>query len=121
MDYLLRHSKKFRVGFEERYKYLNDNGMLTEEKELIMEFVEEDICIKDTHKKITFSLLLFSFSVFCIFVIKSMLIYAIISGIITCLTFFLYKRAQDNRVIAEIAKKLSLEIYDDEIKKKYNA
>lgn len=120
MVYMLRHSKKFRVGFDEQYEYLNSNRMLVEEKKLIMEFVEEDICIKNTYKQLSSILLFVLVGVFFV-LLNKLLIYQIVLYILGLgIMFLLYRKTKDNYIIANIAKKLTIDIYEDEIKKIYN-
>ena len=120
MEFRLRHSEKFGKGFKEKFDQLEDKGDLIGSKKLIMEFVEEDIVMKNTMGHILFVVYMISF-IPLLYTLKMLLpVPSIILLVVNTVLYLFHKKQKEYITIATMMKEWTLSIYDNEIKEKYN-
>ena len=118
---ILCYSKRFREkNYMTQYKYLDENGMLIEEKAFQVERDEESIEKQFTYFIIGKIVWIFSFIMILIAIVHLNITFTIIALVVSGVLYLLNMRLRENFIISEMGKNLTISVYDNLIAKKYN-
>ncbi|MBI9068681.1 MAG: hypothetical protein JEZ09_15400 [Salinivirgaceae bacterium] len=117
----LIHSPKFRdPQFYKTFNYLNENGLLHEEKAFLIEYEEEGIEKCYTHYLIAKVVWILMFPLALLSILQLGIGLAVIAFIALLILHVLVRRFRNNYILSQTWNEFTYTVYDNLIAKKYN-
>ena len=109
----LLYSKRFREkNYITQYEYLDENGMLIEEKAFQVEYDEESIEKQFTYYIIGKIVWIFSFLMILIAIVHLNITFTIIALVISGILYLMNIKLRENFIMSKMGKSLTISVYD---------